>query len=466
SLSLYLLIVSVLFPCSSHPFHKPRVPNRAAIASSRAMQVPLIINEYLSAPPAGAAGDANGDGSRSPSQDEFVELVNTSSVPLDVSGFTIGDAVQTRFTFPTGKVIPAGEAAIVFCGGTPTESFGNCRGNGLVFTAGSGGLSLNDSGDSIIVRAPDGAEITRVTYPPPVISGQSATRSPDVSGAFAAHLTAPGASGRLFSPGTRTDGSTFTAPVPFISSISPQSAVVGEGPIEVIVSGGGFDRSAQGVVDGEQVATVFESSTQLVITIPAAIINGAGTRLMTVKNAASASSNGVVFTILARIGLNELLADPPGSSPADIIGDANGDGIRDSADDEFVEVVNRTASPIEIGGYSISDQDSRRFTFPPGTLLPAGAAAAVFFGRPPPGRFGNAAVNGLIFTAPLSLNNGGDTLTLKDAAGQIVETIAYGPEGGQDDALNRSPEIVGTHFAKHSTLPGAAGRRFSPGVRV
>src|SRR5262249_30873148 len=312
SLSLYLLIVSVLFPCSSHPFHKPRVPNRAAIASSRAMQVPLIINEYLSAPPAGAAGDANGDGSRSPSQDEFVELVNTSSVPLDVSGFTIGDAVQTRFTFPTGKVTPAGEAAMVFGGGTPTGSFGNCRANGLVFTAGSGGLSLNDSGDSIIVRAPDGAEITRVTYPPPVISGQSATRSPDVSGAFAAHLTAPGASGRLFSPGTRTDGSTFTAPVPFISSISPQSAVVGEGPIEVIVSGGAFDRSAQAFVDGEQVATVFESSTQLVITIPAAIINGAGTRLMTVKNAASASSNGVVFTILARIGLNELLADPPG----------------------------------------------------------------------------------------------------------------------------------------------------------
>src|SRR5262249_57856771 len=108
--------------------------------------------------------------------------------------------------------------------------------------------------DSIIVRAPDGAEITRVTYPPPAISGQSATRSPDVSGAFAAHLTAPGASGRLFSPGTRTDGSTFTAPVPFISSISPQSAVVGEGPIEVIVSGGGVVLAAPAPVYGDDVA--------------------------------------------------------------------------------------------------------------------------------------------------------------------------------------------------------------------
>ncbi|HWP43569.1 MAG TPA: lamin tail domain-containing protein, partial [Blastocatellia bacterium] len=112
----------------------------------------LIINEYLADPPDGAAGDANGDGSRDSSEDEFVELVNAGPAPLDISGFTISDAAQVRFTVPAGKIIPAGEAAIVFGGGTPVGDFGNAAANGLVFSAGGAGLSLNNGGDTIIIR--------------------------------------------------------------------------------------------------------------------------------------------------------------------------------------------------------------------------------------------------------------------------------------------------------------------------
>ena len=73
----------------------------------------LTINEYLADPPDGIAGDANGDGTRSISQDEFVELVNFGALPLNISGFTISDEDASRFTFPTGTIIPAGEAAVV-----------------------------------------------------------------------------------------------------------------------------------------------------------------------------------------------------------------------------------------------------------------------------------------------------------------------------------------------------------------
>jgi hypothetical protein len=109
------------------------------------------INEYLADPPDGAAGDANGDGTISATNDEFVEVVNSGTTALNVGGFTISDATQIRFTFPTGKMIPAGEAAVIFGGGTPTGSFGNASANGLVFTALSGGLSLNNGGDTITV---------------------------------------------------------------------------------------------------------------------------------------------------------------------------------------------------------------------------------------------------------------------------------------------------------------------------
>ena len=110
----------------------------------------LIINECLADPPA-VGGDANGDGVISTTNDEYVEVVNSGAAALNVGGFTISDATQVRFTFPAGKMIPAGEAAVIFGGGTPTGSFGNASANGLVFTALSGGLSLNNTGVTITV---------------------------------------------------------------------------------------------------------------------------------------------------------------------------------------------------------------------------------------------------------------------------------------------------------------------------
>src|ERR1051325_7112758 len=113
----------------------------------------IVINEYLADPagsgPGDLAGDANGDGVRDSSADEFVEIVNTGPAPVNFGLFTISDAAQIRFTVPAGKFIPPGEAAVVFGGGNPTGAFGNATANGLVFTAGSGGLSLNNGGDTI-----------------------------------------------------------------------------------------------------------------------------------------------------------------------------------------------------------------------------------------------------------------------------------------------------------------------------
>src|SRR5205085_10918323 len=106
------------------------------------------ITDYIADPPAGMAGDANGDGVRSSSDDEFIEVVNRTNAAISIDGFTISDATQVRFTFPAGTMIPAGEAAVVFGGGTPTGDFGNARLNGLVFTA-SSTLSLNNTGDTI-----------------------------------------------------------------------------------------------------------------------------------------------------------------------------------------------------------------------------------------------------------------------------------------------------------------------------
>ncbi|HKP12376.1 MAG TPA: lamin tail domain-containing protein, partial [Blastocatellia bacterium] len=392
---------------SAHVASSPRLtlsmPSTAAVARAakrHAQESPqavtLVINEYMASPPAGTAGDANGDGTRSATQDEFIELVNSDTAPLNVGGFTISDATQVRFTFPANKIIPPGEAAVIFGGGSPTGAFGNASANGLVFAVGGSGLSLNDGGDTITVKDASAMTVATLTYTGAEGgAGQALTRSPDITGSFVTHSTATGAGGRLFSPGTRVDGTPFTTPLPIIDSISPNVAVGGSGDVPVSITGSNFQMASQVRVDGNAVAMTFADAMHLSATVPTLITNVAGSHTVTVENPGPLTSNSATFTVLSAVGINEYLADPPDGTA----GDANGDGVRDSSDDEFIEVVNRTETPVNIGGYALRDTDAVRFTFPAGTMLPAGEAAVVFGGGSPTGDFGNARANGLVFTA-------------------------------------------------------------------
>ncbi len=163
----------------------------------------LIVNEYQADPDA-QNGDANGDGVADTSQDEFVEIYNDSTDPLDISGWTLADGAAVRHTFAPGTVLGGCKAIVVFGGGTPTGSFGGSE----VVVASGGFLGLNNGGDSIIIN--DG-----VTDQVNLIYGssgtnQSYTLDPDITGSgFVEHSGANGSSGALFSPGTRINGGVF-----------------------------------------------------------------------------------------------------------------------------------------------------------------------------------------------------------------------------------------------------------------
>ncbi len=424
----------------------------------------LIINEYLADPPSGPAGDANGDGTPNTTQDEFVELVNNGPSPVDISGFTISDAIQIRFTVPSGKIVPPGESVVVFGGGTPTGAFGNAAANGLVFAAGGAGLSLNNASDTITIKDNFGVVVDAKIYPPPASDeDQSITRSPDITGGFAAHRSAAGSNDRRFSPGTRINGAPFTTTDPVIDSISPDFAVVGSDAVQITITGSNFQAASRVRVDNSPVTTLFDNANRLSAEIPASVTAVTGAHTVTVENPGPVVSNSVAFTVISAIGINEYMADPP-DGPA---GDANGDGSRDSSQDEFVEIVNRTNSPVDVGGFSVSDTDSIRFTFPPATIIPAGEAAVIFGGGNPTGEFGNARANNLLFKSVLSLNNSGDAIIIKDGANNIVETVSFGSaEGGANQSINRNPDGSGTGFAPHSIIEGSDGRLFSPGTRI
>ncbi|MEM7701951.1 MAG: lamin tail domain-containing protein [Pseudomonadota bacterium] len=183
----------------------------------------IVINEILFDPASGDTGDANGDGTRDFSRDEFIEIVNTSGAAVNISGWTLSDDDGDDFTFPAGTILNAGQALVLFGGGTPPGNVGNglandSFGGALVFVDdGSIGSGLSNSGDLIELRDDNGDVVDSVGYgnAGSVTGGsdQSITRDPDVDGGFTNHSTATGSNSALFSPGTQVDGSAFAAPV-------------------------------------------------------------------------------------------------------------------------------------------------------------------------------------------------------------------------------------------------------------
>lgn len=169
-------------------------------------------------------------------------------------------------------------------------------------------------------------------------------------------------------------------------------------------------------------------------------------------------------TLPAQWVINELHADPAPNDGAETPGDANGDGVRGSTDDEFIELVNNTGSSVDIEDWTITDASGLRHTFVGSTVVADGQVVLVFGGGTPTGSFGGA-ITQVASGGNLSLNNNGDTVTLLDNAGTSVVSVVYGSEGGGDESLTRDPDLTGA-FVQHSDAAGANGAIFSPGTQV
>jgi hypothetical protein len=165
----------------------------------------FLINEALYDPASGDAGDANGDGTRDPNEDEFIEFFN-SGPALDLSGYTVSDAASVRHTFPNGTIVPVNGVLVLFGGGTPTGSFGGA----IVQTASEGQINMTNSGDLVTLADPSGNTVLTFDINP--LSGnpdEAYTRNPDLTGDFVQHSTVAEANGALQTPGLKLDGTLF-----------------------------------------------------------------------------------------------------------------------------------------------------------------------------------------------------------------------------------------------------------------
>jgi len=200
------------------------------------------------------AGDANRDG-RVNLADQFVEVVNATSSPLDVSGWTLAAAGRRRFAFPAGTTLPPGGAALVFRGGAP-DPLG--YGTAQVFIAGRGELRLGSTRGRIALADATGADVDRRGWR--VLSrerrqfhGTSWRRDaePDpVNGLFATSawswIEGPA------TPGRRVDGTDF-APPPEVAHVVVKTPVLNFDPI-VEPSGGKRTHEVYGWADAHVLA--------------------------------------------------------------------------------------------------------------------------------------------------------------------------------------------------------------------
>lgn len=159
--------------------------------------------------------------------------------------------------------------------------------------------------------------------------------------------------------------------------------------------------------------------------------------------------------------INEIHADPSST-----YGDANHDGVIGANDDEFIEFVNATGYPLDIGGWQIQDGMYVRHQFAANTQLPSGCSVLIFGGGSPQGDFGHSVVQ-TASTGTLSLNNMGDTISLTDTDGVVWAINSFGMEADDDQSITRDPDIFGDEpLIKHTLASGSGGALFSPGTRI
>jgi hypothetical protein len=379
----------------------------------------VLITEICAAPPGSLptdlSGDINGDGIRDGVQDEFIEIVNFGSEPVDISGYTIADSLTIRHFFPEGTILKPLRSIVVFAGGNPVGVFGGAQ----VQTASQGNFGFNNTGDTITFAAGYGQVIESITYDATWSQEPQSSyhRGDTMETEFESHATLAGASG-VFSPGTRPNGDTYATFANTLSiALSANEVAENGGTLTATVSlsspapAGGLlvdinsdgmrlqdDGSGMLVLGADEInlpvveLTIAEGETSgsfEVVPFNDNILDG--DKLVKVV----ATSGDDILPALATLtvtdvepniftfAINELLGEVVGTGL-----DTNLNGIPEEArDDQFIEVLNLGSYPVDMSGWSVHagplqdvSGNTLAHVFPSGTIVAAQGAIVILGG--------------------------------------------------------------------------------------
>ena len=401
------------------------------------------INEILAAPSSDWDGDLGSDSK----DDEWVEIANDGAVDADISALVLlnGDGRAPVYGF-SGLLGPGAHLVIY---GTDAVSWESAEGYSTI------GLSLNNSGDVLRLASVAGGDTTIVDSL--VFTSSQAGydvslgRLPDQSGSWTLfdHFAPTPGDGGDPTPGLSNSANAephvleiTRTPVYPTQDDTVRIAVMAGDASGIAMACLGYQINLE---DGEEPEMTLVSGTRTLGTWayaipPCAPDDTVRYRVLLVDDQTTTLTAWAGYRVRSgglTVRLNEILADPP----SDAVGDANNDGVRDSADDEFIELVNCGSAAVDLAGWKLSDATSVRHTFPDtGMVVSPGEYVTVFGGGSPAGFVGKVSVAS---TGGLSLSNTGDAVSLLDRSGELVDIISFGSEGGRDEALGRYPDCSG-----------------------
>lgn len=428
----------------------------------------VVINEIHYDPSsADLEGDANGNGTVETKNDEFIEIINTSTGSVDITGWVLRFNQSDFFTFPS--LLLAGESAVViFGGGSPTGTFGGSS----VYAAGAGWTGLLNPG-GVISLVNGTITNSKVDYAPFADDlNQSITRNPDGTGnLFYAHAGVSPCE-KLFSPGVRLSdqpfpGSGLTNTPPCISPVPATFTQVGQ--IRTIqfstfdLDGNLVSLTASNMPASASFTDNLNGTATLVYT--GQVSDAGSTFLITVYANDGQVASRVTFSLYVveaaytGIIINEYLADPDASGNIHI--DSNNDGVEDVNQDEFVEIVNYSTGTVNFAGFQIRDASTLRHVFKD-RMIPSGGSIVVFgggglinFSNPP----AQTAASGGLDLQQLTK----ESIILLSPHTTVVDRVDY-TSAEQAVSATRFPDITG-NFTSHLAVATNLARA-SPGRRV
>ncbi|MGD9402733.1 MAG: lamin tail domain-containing protein [bacterium] len=399
-----------------------------------------VINEFMPGP----GSDWDGDFEPDSRDDEWVEIMNAGAAPIQLDGLYLlnGEARVPVFGF-AGELGPGGFTCVYGSSALAWQS-GN--------DAASIGLSLNNAGDMlwlVSVGAGDTVVIDSVEYTSSEVgSDVSIGRLPDGAADWVLfdHFTDKGGAGADPTP----CASNASSPAPHILEMTRFPVYpAGGDSVLIAVAAGDADFIGQALLafdinleDGEELPMSLLSGAGDLGTwgftiLPCAVGDTVHYRV-SLEDGTGAISRSPWLGYRVRqcsllIKINEILADPP----PDIEGDANRDGERDASDDEFIEILNCGAAPVDISGWVLRDDLKVRHEFEGGVIVSPGEFVTVFGGGTPTGFAGKVYTAS---TGSLGLANSGDDISLLDAGGGLADFHSYASEGGRDESMVRHPD--------------------------
>ena len=355
-------------------------------------------------------------GSTKSSTDEWIELRNTTSTSIDLSGWKITGAASggSALTIPSGKTIAAnGFFVIAHYAATDAHSVLNitpdwvttsivCKNSDVQYV-------LSDASGTAIDRADDGSGAP--------LAGDNTTKASMERNATPGDGTLASSWHTAFSPANLDSGATELATPDAPNSNHPPLAVAGDDQNIAISAPINFDASDSEDPDGTIVSYAWdfgdgESAAGAAVQH---VFSKTGTyvvRLTVVDDAGLQATDEQNVTVVdyagATVRVNELLPNPTGDDGAG----------------EWIELYNFGSNAVDLSGWMLDDapDGSSPYTFPSGTTIAAKKYLVAYRTDP----------NDATHSTGIALNNDADSARLIDPTGAVHSEISYSttaPEG-------------------------------------